>query len=491
MFELNVWNDVYAPDFITESIDPYQIILEETEKAGGVKKNNVFQTVWAIIKRIIAVIRLKVAQIYQSIKSIFVHRQPDDKTLDQIAEHVLGETEEPSTKHLQFRYDDDKQIRINYLTNTIGKFAKDTKIPGKEKTDRPESHGILLAFHVIKKPYLLDPIIEMLQSIKDNNGAIDFDIKRAKNAVDTILAASTFGFTISIRLEEWSVFNEKIQKLGEVATSIDDHLTGRVPITIKGKEIDQEWLNVINEFGRVHSGFQIGLNLIGDGLRWVYQLDGKYENKITFANYQEKLPLFVRLCVESNIPGKYIHHAVRQICDASISSTPKRDEKAPVKAGLKGNGRFVIFPGHESMRDKVLKVAYNHLGSRANRIELDIWKQLSDITGERATYAEQIKQELTEVFSIGDQHHFVIATEAFAEGIDVYDGAAQWDKKMQDLCRKAGLSYKIRTNEGGFGKRADGKVISGDFGGVRPLPAGSGAADTAFGAQPAAPAATG
>lgn len=456
-FNINPMDMIIIPDLITESnfdVDSY--LISEAEET---KKKNIFQKLWGILKKLFRIIRQKASEISSAFMSIFRTKKVDDKTLDQIAEYVLGISDkEPGTKHLRFRYDNDKTIRINYLANTVKKLVKEPEIAGHAKDDRPEQNAIMLVFHLIKHPYKLDPIIEMLESIKQNNGEIKFDIKRMRNAINSVWAATAVGFSCNITMEEWTTLNNKIISLNKAMETIDDDTFNAITIHQEGEtSVNKEWASLLNELVRVTSFLQKGINTVGDGMRQIYELDGKFHNKINVQNFQKKLPLFMKLCVESNIPSKYIYNAVHQICDISINSFAKDGSiKLDEPVRLKGNGRFVMFPSDVSLDGKIIKIAYNGLGSRGNRNEFEVWNRVKDIP--------EIADQLYHIYDIGDNDYYVILTDR-AVPIDHYDQCEEWNKNMKQLCIDNNVGFIIRCNDGGFGKIGD-KIVCIDYGNV-------------------------
>lgn len=440
--------------FISENVDVDAYLTEATD---GIKKKNLFQKLWGMIKRFFAIIKAKMSEVGASFMSIFRTRKVDDKTLDQIAEFVLGITDTaPGNKHVQFRYDDDKRITINYLSNTIKKFIKEPTVPGHDKNDRPEQYAILLAFHLVKKPFLLDPVIEMINSIKQNNGTITFDKDRMQKAIDSIWAGTAIGFRCTISMEEWTGLNDKVILLNKAMEVIDDDSLGTMTVGGAGATLSSDWARIMNDLVRITSFLQKGINCIGDGMRQIYTLDEKYHNGINSTNYQTALPQFVKMCVESNIPGKYIYYAIGQICDLSVNASPKDPSVKYDLPALKGNGRFVIFPGDEKLRDKVLKIGYNGLGVRGNRNEFVVWDKVKGIP--------EIAQELYNIYDMGDKDNYVIMADRCSP-LDKYEKCEDWNKKMHDMCLKNNVGFIIRCNDGGFGE-VNGKVVCIDYGGV-------------------------
>lgn len=440
--------------FITEGLD-----IDDSwfiEATAGTTKKNFFSKIWSLMKRLFAIIRAKVSEISSAFMSIFRTKKVDDKTMDQIAEFVLGDTPDaPSSKHVSFRYENDKQITINYIANTIKKFVKEPEVQGHDKKDRPYQYAILLAFHVVKKPYLLDPIIEMIESIGQNNGQISFSHERMAKAIDTLWAGTAFGFRCTITMEEWTNLNDKLIKLNKAMEIIDDDSLGK--ISIGGADgLSPEWAKIMNDLVRITGYIQKGINCIGDGMRQVYALDEKFHNRINSKNYQTALPKFVKMCVESNIPGKYIYYAIGQICDVSVHSDLKDPTKKGQLAALKGNGRFVIFPGDPSLQSKVIKIGYNGLGVRGNRNEFVVWDKIKDIP--------EIAQELYHIYDFGDKDNYVIITDR-VKPIDNYKDCDDWNKRMKQMCIDNNVGFIIRCNAGGFGE-LNGKVVCCDYGNV-------------------------
>ena len=456
-FTLDIFNCNDIRDIITESaFDVDSFIMQE---AADTNKKNIFQKLWGLFKRICRVIAAKVREIGHAIASIFKTKKVTDKTLDQIAEYVLGVSDqEPGSKHLRFRYDNDKQITINYVVNTIKKLVSEPEIAGHAKDDRPEQNAIMLIFHIIKKPELLDPVIEMLESIKANNGEITFEAKRMKNAIDAIWAGLTMGFGCTITLEQWTTLNNKIINLNKAMEVIDQDTFNAITIHQKDSStVNDSFVKMLNELVRITSLLQKGINTVGDGMRQVYDLDTKFHNQINATNFQQKLPLFLKMCVESNIPSKYIYNAVHQICDITINSSPKDPSiKLDKPTPLKGNGRFVMFPSDPSLDGKIIKVAYNGLGSRGNMNEFEVWNKVKNIP--------EIANELYHIYDIGDKDYYVILTDR-AVPEDNYENTVEWNERMKQMCIDNNIGFIIRCNSGGFGKIGD-KIVCIDYGNV-------------------------
>lgn len=438
-------------DLITESVWAEDYFREELE--NGVKKKNIFQKMWAILKKFWAIISAKCREVSAWFGSIFHTKKVEDKTLDQIAEIVFSDLkDQPSIKHMRLTYDNDQQIRMNIIGNTIKKQFSDPKIVGHDKKDRPYQQATMLAFHIIKQPHLLDPLIEFLTVVREKVDSPEWSTSRIQKAIDAVWAGTGFGMVVTISMEEWTILNERIQKLQNALQLVDDDTFNDNPA------FASKYANAMNQLVSLGGYMQKGINTIADGMRQVYELDGKYHNKITAENFREKLPLFVRLCVEGNVPSKYIHHAVRQICDVSINAkVDNPNVKADENKTLTGNGRFVIFPGAEALRGKVIKVAYNGLGARGNRNEFVVWDKVKDIP--------EIADELYHVEGIGDEHNYVILADR-CKPVDDYKQTVEWNKKMKQMCLDKKVGFIIRCNSGGFGERPDGKVICIDYGNV-------------------------
>lgn len=459
--------DVLGITDFTELISESTILSEEWfEEAAG--KGGFLSRVWNVIKRVFGVIKAKCSEILSAFISIFKTKKVNDKTLDQIAEYILGiSPDEPGSKHLRFYYDNDKQIKINYIANTIKGFVKEPEIVGHDKHDRPQQKAIMLIYHVIKKPHLLDPLIEMANEMKNNNGVINFDLKRIESAINAIWAGMVFGFRTTVSLEEWTRLNEKIIAFHKALEIIDDDSMGALTIKTANSpdnsQLSAGWAKAMNDLVRIGSFLQLGINAIGDGMRQIYQLDAVYHDKINSTNFRQLLPKFVKMCVESNIPSKYIYNAIHQICDKSINANPKDlTVKATIKP-LKGNGRFVMFPSVDGLTDKVIKVGYNGLGARGNRNEFMVWDRVKSIP--------EIANEIYQIYDIGDPDLYVILADKvkeIEENHGQWSGAEEWNKKMREACLRHNIGFIIRCNPGGFGTLiGSDKVICCDYGNVR------------------------
>lgn len=440
---------------ITESVWDESLITEDTE---GVTKKNLFQRLWSLLKKFWAMIAAKAKEMVNWFTAIFRTKKVNDKTLDEIAESVFSDlAEAPGSKHLRFRYDNDQQIRMNIVGNMIKNQVKQPKIVGHDKHDRPYQQAFMLVFHIIKQPHLIDPLIDFLTAIKGNPKPEGWSAKRVEDACNAIWAGTAFGTVVTVSMEEWTILNERIQKFQQALQVVDNDTFSTE------KQYDESYAKVMNQLVSIGSYLQKGINGVADGMRQVYELDEKYHDKINAKNFREKLPLFVKRCVEGNIPSKYINHAVRQICDVSINADPKNpSQKADVNKPMKGNGRFVIIPGDESLKTKVIKVAYNGLGVRGNRNEFVVWDKVKNIP--------EIANELYQIEDINDPDNYVILCDR-AEEIDQWDGAVEWNNKMREMCQRNNVGFIIRCNAGGFGKRlGDGKVICIDYGNVHRIP---------------------
>jgi hypothetical protein len=359
---------------------------------------------------------------------------------------------------LKFTYANDNQIRIDYVANTARTLAGQPEIAGHDKDDRAYQKAIALVFNVVKHPELIDPLIEMMEQTKSANGEISFDLSRARKAIDAIWVG-TVGPSLTCSLEQWTSLNDRVVRFNKALEILDDDTFGAATFTVNQHQMSSEYASIVNEIGEMSKFLQIGVNLIGDGMRQVYALDSKYHNRINASNFREKLPQFTKMCVEGNIPSKYIHHAIRQICDVSINAKPSDPStKADENGTLTGNGRFVIFPGDPSLQQYVIKVGYNGLGMRGNRNEFMVWNRVKDIP--------EISNKLYQITDIGDRDHYIILCER-ANPIKSWDGADQWNKEMYDLCVKNNVGFAIRCNAGGFANRSDGSVVCVDYGNVR------------------------
>lgn len=464
MENLNV--DVIGIHDFTELISENTILSDDwfTEAAGS---GNFISKIMHLVKRIFGVIRAKCSEITAVFSAIFKTKKVNDKTLDQIAEYILGLTsEEPGSKHLRFYYDNDKQIKINYIADTVKASVSQPEIIGHDKHDRPEQKAIMLIFHIIKKPHLLDPLIEMSGAMKSSNGIINFELKRLEDAINAIWAGLVFGVRTTVSLEEWTILNQRIQQLNKNLEVIDDDSMGALTIKTanspEGSSLSTGWAKALNDLMRISKLLQIGINTMGDGMRQIYQLDTAYHDKINASNFKTLLPKFVKACVESNIPSKYIHNAIHQICDKTINANPgDLSVKANLKP-LKGNGRFVMFPAVDGLNDKVIKVGYNGLGARGNRNEFMVWDKVKDIP--------EIASEIYHVYDIGDPDLYVILADKvneIEENHGQWSGAAAWNEKMREACLRHNIGFIIRCNPGGFGTLiGSDKVICVDYGNV-------------------------
>lgn len=245
IISLDIWGHNDITELISESIDINSILFEDSQ---NVTKKNIFSKLISLLKRMFRIIKAKMSELTSAFISIFKTKKVDDKTLDQIAEYVLGEVDDlPTSKHLKFRYENDKRVTINYIANTVKKFAKEPAVPGHDPKDRPYQYAILLVFHLIKKPYLLDPVIEMLNDIGNNNGNVTFPVSRMKEALDTIWAGTTMGFSCTISLEEWTALNNKIVNLNKMMEIVDDDTFDKIRINDNGNGLTKDWAKILNE----------------------------------------------------------------------------------------------------------------------------------------------------------------------------------------------------------------------------------------------------
>ena len=258
-------------------------------------------------------------------------------------------------------------------------------------------------------------------------------------------------------MEEWTNLNQKIIRLNREMQTIDDQIFGLRTYKFDDDKDEKDFIIAFNKLSQLTSFLQKGINAIGDEMRQIYKLSPAYENKINSSNYKTLLPAFVKSCVEHNIPSKYICYAIRQICDKTINALPTNPNiKAPPEGYVKGNGRFVIFPGDPALQDHIIKIAYNGLGVRGNRNEFVVWKAVENIP--------EIAQELYHIYDIGDKDNYVIETDR-ATPIDHYDKCIEWNERMKQMCIDNNIGFIIRCNDGGFGM-LHGKPICIDYGNV-------------------------
>lgn len=462
-FEVNlpVLNDPH--DFISESFDVMDYYME-ADLIKGMTRGNFFERAWFLVKEIFSWIAAKAREIVGFVKSLFRSKDINDRTLDQIAEQVLNDVDTAPVKHLRFTYEDNQQIRMNLISNLAktanGPFKDRPEIVGHDPKDRPEQKYMQLLFHIIKKPQMLDPLIQFLKDIRIDKNDSRWTTDEIQKAIDSFWAANNMTPTFTFTLEEWSTLNERLQDFHKALQLVDDDTF------MKDKQFASKYADAMNQLVKIGSYLQKAINAAGDGMRQIYELDPGYHDKITAANYQAKLPAFVRLCVEANIPSKYIIHAVRQICSVELNSSKKDNEK---EKGVSGNGRFVMIPTSKDngLDGHVLKIAYNGLGVRGNRNEIEIFKIVQ-------AKSARIAAELYSVTSIGDTSNYVILGESCIPKVLDTKKCEEWNKNMEKMCKEDNIGFIIRCNEGGFGKQLrngveTGKIICIDYGTVHRL----------------------
>lgn len=461
-------------DYISESFDVLDYYME-ADLIKGMQKGNFLDRAIFLVKEIFSWIAAKCREIVSYVKSLFKSKDVNDKTLDQIAEQVLSNNgvQTAPVKHMRFTYDDNQQIRFNLVSNLAKRtktFKDQPEIVGHNPKDRPEQKYMELLFHVIKKPHLLDPLIQFLKDIKVDKNDSRWNKDSIQKAIDSFWAGNNMTPTFTFTLEEWTALNERLQEFHQALQLVDDD-------TFKDeKQFGAKYADAMNQLVKIGGYLQKAINSVGDGMRQVYELDPGYHNKIDTTNYQTTLPLFVRLCVEANIPSKYIIHAVRQICNEDINYDIKNSSKGKDNAPVNGNGRFVMIPNpakstqanglmDNNGKTQIIKIAYNGLGVRGNRNEVEILNIVQ-------SKSQRILDELYGVTKMDDTFYVILGDSTIP--IDNYKKCIEWNKKMETMCKEDKIGFIIRCNEGGFGKQLQngketGKVICIDYGTVHRL----------------------
>ena len=453
----DMFND---PQFcITESTNEVDEYIREA--AEGATKKNIFQRLKDLIMKCFRAIADKCRQIGTFWKNLFSKKEVCDKTLDQIAKSCFGETDEEPSKHLNFEYLDGTKIKFNYLANAAKRHVKATKVPGHDLNDRKIQEGILMIFKIINKPNIVDSLINQIEGIQSNSNTYNFSPREIKKACKQFwVATSVSSLSCTISLEQFTQLTEKVTRLHKALQILDDHTMGTTTVHTEKNtpESNRDLIEALNSVSDIAIILQLGLNYIGDGMRQVYVLDKSYNNKINAKNFKTKLPQFVKTCIESNLPTKYIHQAILDVCDASINCIPGKPTEKKTSATLKGNGRFVLIPGDKSLSDKVIKIAYNNFGVRGNRNEFSIWNKVKDIP--------EIANELYHIYDIGDKDNLCILCDRVSP-FDNYKETDKWNEQMRKYCMDNKIGFIIRCNSGGFGKNDKGKVICADYGTVK------------------------
>lgn len=461
--------------------DPMEVISEGVDfdidayiaEKGPVTKKNLITRMKELLMKIFNAVMTKTAQIVSWFYKKGKATKTDDKTLDEIAAFVFGDNDTPPSKYLSYTNENGGTIRFNFMAASInGSDNAKGGVKGHDMDERPEQRLMILGCKMIRNPDVLESTIKVLEDIKANNGKVTADLREADKILKQIQddnrevpgAKTMFKNVINptITMEEFTKFNDVCNRFMKALEISDDFLMKAVDLNDPNGLNDSELITkFMNRTLKVGKYIQKVVNAVGDGLRQIYIIDEKWHNQINSSNYAEKLPMFVKQCIESNIPSKYVCYAIRCVCDVSVNSEPGNPQKkADVNKAQSGNGRFVMFPGDPNLSKFILKVGYNGLGIRSNRNEFMVWDKVKDIP--------DIANELYQITDIGDKDNIVILCQRAKPLDEPYKDTQKWCDKMYQLCKDNKVPFIIRCNDGGFAKDDNGKIICVDYGTVKP-----------------------
>lgn len=415
------------------------------------------QSMDQIAARVLGISILTTAAVGGAAAAVVANQQKvgplSDPIMNNIASDVMkGDYQSAQSHRLRLEYDDGETIKFHVLANTLySMFSPEGPVHKERFTE-----GLAITFHILKRPDALDPLIQILQGIKDTHN-FNGDIGAVKNHVLKILKATLKPGTYVTTLEDWVTFNNKASKFSTLLAETWDN--ANFTITQNGEGLSDEWINVFNKFALIGIGVQGGLNIISDHMRQSYILDVAFHDRVTTV---DKLDEFVYACIQCDIPGKYIIQNVKLVTDISLNSKRDNPKEKNVEMGkMSGHGRYPLFPQDQS---KCIKIGYNLYGIRSNLIERNIWDDVSKWP--------EIANELCAIREGSKNNTVLVMDRAVPKEIPAGEAAAAGNK-INGLLQKHNVPYRIvDINYKGFGE-VNGKRVCLDYGQLRRLP-GSG-----------------
>lgn len=129
---------------------------------------------------------------------------------------------------------------------------------------------------------------------------------------------------------------------------------------------DKDVIVTINGLADVLVGIQIGINVITSSMKQVYQIDQCFIETIESI---DELDRFVKLCINNNIPPKYVAYNAYLISSKDIRGSAK------INKPIMGQSRVVFM----NAKNTVYKIALSNMGIQGNRTELAVFNNMKKI----------------------------------------------------------------------------------------------------------------
>jgi hypothetical protein len=170
-----------------------------------------------------------------------------------------------------------------------------------------------------------------------------------------------FKFKISApKLKEYTVKLTNLEKVFEkLQNTVDEKWF--TAMTMSDKNTLNETLKALAEW---ISAWTMGLTCLGNEIKEIYKVDAKYKGSCKDLN---QLDEFANNMINNGIPTKYVAYNLWYVLDYDLDN---RELFFTSKTKPRwGQTRIVFFPTKDGETDKVIKVATNMTGIRANRKE--------------------------------------------------------------------------------------------------------------------------
>jgi len=387
------------PSF-TESFDEGQRFLEEaiSEASTGVGKQNIFQKLMGLIRKLISWCSIQWTKLVNFFKKMFLRKAA--KTTDQLivemgisrktAKEKYGTTQriqipkdESSTmsiedhidlvfRPLQLEFGEDKRtIKFTLL----GLMLKDGYHVGQgpikaQKYAFPRMGAFGMCMEMINDPSKRDLITQLCRIVESRQLTEDFSTKSTE-LFDwySKAAAQDLGGMIKryeVSIDKIADFQRWLNETDQIIKQIEDPATSmETPDKPAfGFFYNTYVLQYLNNLSGILAGLQMTMNGITASISNVYMIDASYYGAISDV---KQLGIFVKKCIDSGLPSKYLAYNAYLISDRSI-----RGEMSDARHPVWGQSRVTFFPPtNEAI---VHKIALSGWGIRANYSE----RQVSD-----------------------------------------------------------------------------------------------------------------
>lgn len=380
---VKVFDETYEMRVLYESNErELKTLTDNTTK--GATKENIFQKIWNFIKKVFALITRGIGKIFDFITSIFKKKK---QTVDGIADSVGltpaskhgtdGKTSQnillPSNPRSEITVPDNIESIAKPILVSFNEDEKSIDITLNDITKRGDvsvtpqlvstsaSSLVLSLITIMENDDLMSEFNSLCELIINANFAkIDIDTRNKwiftyqefNNNIINKMPKTSNGEKIRVSLSKLKSFSLAVNKLQKKFEAID------MPT---GGAVNNNGVQFLNEFSNILNSIQMSINYITGAMKGIYVIDARYNNSISDITQLSK---FIKKCIDSAIPPKYIAYNSYLVSSPDIKGTSKNYK--PVW----GQSRLVFFPNDD--KSSIYKIALSQWGIRSNKAEHNI-----------------------------------------------------------------------------------------------------------------------